>query len=231
MLVYAVPLLILGVSLIVAGITGKPVEVGNNKVPVAEKVWQRVVLGVLGAGLVSAGVLQLPQTSGTPNPRPSQSVDPTLTPTPSLTVSTPPVSVTPSPPSSSSCTKELAITAPANGTKIAKGGDGLEVDVTACGLQPGQTGWLFDYDTGDGTYNLDGGGPLITSNGVASFQNKPIGNQGDVNKDTRITLVLADTACSQALSALNLQSTGTGLTSFPAGCAIADQVDVYVTYP
>jgi len=73
----------------------------------------------------------------------------------------------------------------------------MNITVTACGLQPGETGWLFDYDTGDGTYNFDGnGGPVVTSDGQTQFTDCPHhddvdqGNNGQ-NDDTYRRFVIA----------------------------------------
>jgi hypothetical protein len=129
----------------------------------------------------------------------------------------------------SQCPHSLTITSPANGTVIANGNEGVDVKITACGLGVNQVGWLFDYDTGDGTYNFDGnGGPVVIANGKSAFLDQPIGNPGDINKLTIITLVLADASCNQTLA--QLQS-GSPPTTLPSSCQIASRVDVYVTYP
>lgn len=127
------------------------------------------------------------------------------------------------------CPHPLVITAPASGTKIANGAAGVIIKITACGLQTGEVGWLFDYDTGDETYNFDGnGGAVVTDDGQSTFTDTPIGNPGDIKKLTIITLVLADASCNQALT--QMQS-GPPPTSLPSSCLITSQSDVYVTYP
>jgi hypothetical protein len=129
----------------------------------------------------------------------------------------------------SRCHSPLTIVSPANGTDVADGNNGVEVKMAACDLKTNEVGWLFDYDTGDGTYNFDGnGGPIITTDGELRFADTPIGNPGDIHKLTVLTLVLADTSCNKSLS--QLQS-GPPPISLPSGCQITSQVDVYVTYP
>ena len=129
----------------------------------------------------------------------------------------------------SRCPHPLAITSPANGTKIAHGTAGVIVKITACGLGAGEVGWLFDYDTGDDSYNFDGnGGAIVTTDGESTFADSPIGNSGDINKLTIITLVLANASCNQALT--ELQS-GPPPTILPTTCLITSQINVYVTYP
>ncbi len=125
------------------------------------------------------------------------------------------------------CPAALTITSPASGTKIT-GHLGVTLDITACGLTSGQSGWLFDVDSGDGTYGLDGGGPIVTANGASTFTDAPIGSHGDVNEGVKLTLVLADSACSTALKGMNLQNTYP--TSLPSSCRIASQVLVIETY-
>lgn len=197
---------------------------------------RRSLLDQLSLGAVGvAAVLSI--SSCTSAVGPVRAVSPistigTLSPTP-LTISpmtsaaSIPTALTPSTPS---CAKTLTITAPTNGLKIENGGNGVEVDITACGLQQGDAGWLFDYDTGGETYNLDGnGGPIVTSNGSATFNDSPIGDSGDINKNTKITLVLANSLCTQALNQIDFQNAAP--THLPSGCQIEAQVDVYVTYP
>jgi hypothetical protein len=129
----------------------------------------------------------------------------------------------------SRCVRPLTITSPANGTVIADGKNGVEVKIAACGLKGGDVGWLFDYDTGDGTYNFDGnGGPIVTTDGESTFADTPIGNPGDTHKLTVLTLVLAGASCNRTLT--ELQS-GPPRTTLPSSCQVTSQIDVYDTYP
>jgi hypothetical protein len=130
-------------------------------------------------------------------------------------------------PKSVACPAPLTITSPIRGTKIT-GRTGATLDITACGLTSGQSGWLFDLDTGDGTYGLDGSGPIVTGNGTSTFTDAPIGAHGDVNEGVKLTLVLADSACSTALRGMGLQNTYP--TALPSSCQIASQVLVIETY-
>jgi hypothetical protein len=218
----------IGIVLLAAGIIGKGLEIFGVKIPALDRGWQQYGLMSVGAIALLLGVLHPYDHQN--NPRPCCPPPPTAS---SLTTEpVPSSSSTPSPlPSpSSTCARKLAITAPSSGATIADGSKGVQIDVTACGLQQGESGWLFDYDTGDGTYNFDGnGGPIVTQNGVATFSDVPIGNQGDSHKDTRITLVLASATCGREL--MTLQSAPQPPTSLPPDCLITGQVDVYVTYP
>lgn len=131
--------------------------------------------------------------------------------------------------SASRCPNPLTIVSPANGTDVADGNNGVEVKIAACDLKTNEVGWLFDYDTGDGTYNFDGnGGPIVTTDGESTFADTPIGNPGDIHKLTVLTLVLADASCNKTLT--QLQS-GPPPTTLPSGCQITSKVDVYDTYP
>jgi hypothetical protein len=217
------PLVVLGAVFMVAAIGGKGAEFQGLKIPHFDKLAQQIPVFFIGLLLLLLG---LSFTSGTRLPPPP----PTTVPTSSTPTVTPTPTETTPPPPTPSCGNELAITSPTSGTVVANGANGVSVGITACGLQPGETGWLFDYDTGDGTYNFDGNsGPIVTSDGDSSFTDRPIGDQGDVHKDTRLTLVLANVACAQTLD--TEQSASQSPTNLPTGCQITSQVDVYVTYP
>lgn len=231
--VYDQTLVIIGVCCIVAAAGGKGLEMANIRLPVLDRMWQQVTVGIVGVAVFVLGVIPPAQTTPTAMPTPSADATPTSPQTsdiPSAIIDT--AIIDSVPPPAPPCAKKLVITTPVSGAKVSNGNDGTDVEITACGLQAGQSGWLFDHDTGDGTYNLDGnGGPIVTSNGRTVFHDVPIGNHGDVNKDTKITLVLADAQCTRALNQMDLQNADTGPTSIPSGCQIMSQIDVYVTRP
>lgn len=128
------------------------------------------------------------------------------------------------------CPKTMTITSPVSGAVVANGADGENVDITTCDLPSGDTGWLFDYNSNAGTYTADGrGGAAVTANGKTTFSDNPIGDEGDSNAVTKITLVLADAACVRALDVM--ESAAEPPSTLPAGCRIMSQVDVSVTYP
>lgn len=122
------------------------------------------------------------------------------------------------------CPEPLTITSPRSGTKIV-GSTGVKLGISACGLTSGEAGWLFDYE--DGTYGLDNGGAVVTENGPMPFTDSPVGDPGDVDKDVKLTLVLAGATCNQALAALGQDAT---LVALPSSCKVADQIDVVETY-
>ena len=127
--------------------------------------------------------------------------------------------------SSTECDTPLAITSPTNGTKVV-GATGVDIAIGACGLTAGESAWLFDFD---GDYGLDGdGGPILTSNQTMTFDDAPIGAPGDVNENTKLVLVLADTDCTKALNAMDLENTQP--TSLPQSCQIASQVEIVETW-
>lgn len=127
----------------------------------------------------------------------------------------------------SSCPEPLTITSPKSGTKIV-GSTGVTLGITACGLTSGKTGWLLDYQ--DGTYGLDNGGAVVTQNGSTSFADSPVGDPGDVDSDVKLTLVLANATCGQALAALAALGQDASPATLPPSCKIADQIDVIETY-
>ena len=128
------------------------------------------------------------------------------------------------------CPKTMTITSPVNGAKVANGANGETVGITTCGLPSGDTGWLFDYDTHAGTYTADGrGGAAVTADGKTTFSDNPIGDQGESNDLTKITLLLADAACVRALNVM--ESAAEPPNHLPSSCQVMSQVDVSVTYP
>lgn len=127
----------------------------------------------------------------------------------------------------SACPKQLTITSPKNNAAIV-GHVGVDIDIEACGLIPGETGWVFDYSVDDGTFGLDGGGPVVTADGSTPFNDSPVGDKGDVDEDVKLTVVLADSACSTALGKMDLDNDTP--TALPSSCVIEDQVLVVETY-
>jgi hypothetical protein len=126
--------------------------------------------------------------------------------------------------SASSCPKQLTITSPKNGASII-GQTGVMIDIEACDLTAGETGWVFDYD---GTYGLDGSGAVVTTDGLTPFEDSPVGEAGDVDESVKLTVVLADAACTSALNAMDIANTYPS--SLPPSCIIEDQVQVLETY-
>jgi hypothetical protein len=123
------------------------------------------------------------------------------------------------------CAQPLTITSPANGTKIV-GKAGVTLTIVACGLTAGETGWLFDYQSG--TYGLDNGGPVVTGDGTSTFDDEPVGDPGDVDQEVTLTLVLANSACGTALEAIDFDDNPPAL--LPTACRIESQVAVSETY-
>ena len=125
----------------------------------------------------------------------------------------------------------MTITSPVNGAKVGNGADGENAfGITTCGLPSGDTGWLFDYNSNAGTYTADGrGGAAVTADGKTTFSDNPIGDEGDSNAVTKITLVLADAACVRALNVM--ESAAEPPSTLPPACQVMSQVDVSVTYP
>lgn len=109
----------------------------------------------------------------------------------------------------------MTIVRPVSGTKIT-GLDGVEVTITACGLTTGESGWLLDDDPGDGIYTFDGTCAAITADGTTTYNDTPVGSPGDVDYDTKLTLVLANIACITALDSMDLQRSQP--TSLPPTC-------------
>lgn len=184
-----------------------------------------IAVGIGGGWLVNrpdhSGVAIVPPSPTSSAPSPSALPSTSATSEPSATAT--PAASTPS----QGCPKPLTITSPSSGTSII-GSKGVEVGIAACDLAPGETGWLFDVDA-DGTFGLDGdGGPVVTADGPLQFDDVPVGNPGDVGEPTKLTLVLANTACATALKAINFDTNQP--TSLPAGCVIESQVPIVETY-
>lgn len=119
---------------------------------------------------------------------------------------------------------------------ISNGANGVVISGNACGLG-GDSGWLFDFDPGDGYYYDDIGGstptPVVQAGqiGIWRFPDSPIGDPGDQSKRYTITLVLASPACDKSLRSAPQIDGDYKVRAFPAGCSVVQKVDVYVTYP
>lgn len=173
-----------------------------------------VLVIALGAGTAIGLLISPSSSSNAGSSHGGEIVVPTLTPTPT-------------PSAASSCPESLTITSPKSGTKIV-GSTGVTLGITACGLTSGEAGWLLDYQ--DGTYGLDNGGAVVTQNGSTSFADTPVGDPGDVDADVKLTLVLANATCGQALAALAALGQDAAPATLPPSCKIADQIDVVETY-
>jgi hypothetical protein len=186
----------------------------------------------------SSGASQKPKASAAPvTPHPSRRPRHNPATSPPATALPPPATApAPAPAPSATCSAMLRITAPAEDAIIANGGNGVVVSGTACDLGS-DSGWLFDFDPQDGYYYDDYSGstpaPVVqpSQTGAWQFPDSPIGDPGDQNKLYVITLVLAPPSCARSLSSEPQIDGDYKLRTLPAECSIADQVDVYVTYP
>lgn len=79
-------------------------------------------------------------TSGATAPGTPATEDTTLTAPPT------PISSATSVPVPASCAHPLTATSPAAGADVV-GHEGVQIGITACGFQPGDTGWVFDIDS------------------------------------------------------------------------------------
>jgi hypothetical protein len=137
---------------------------------------------------------------------------------------------------SPACSKHLRIVTPPQKYRIADGNVGVDVRVDACDLN-GDTGWIFDFDpAGDQTYYLGGSfpfAPIAPSDGRWHVVDQGLGSPGDVNSPHIIYLVDASPLCDRALHAAKPDAEGNVIyKTLPAGCSVADSVDVtVVAYP
>lgn len=125
----------------------------------------------------------------------------------------------------------LSITAPNDGELI-RGREGVKLTGDACRLGE-NTGWIFDFDPAQNTYFASHHGspaPTITDDGQWRFNDTPVGDPGDTDKEYQIVVVLASPACSSALAALPLDDGDLFAEALPATCFIADEVTIVVTY-
>jgi hypothetical protein len=134
-----------------------------------------------------------------------------------------------------SCSRSLTFTYPPNGLVISDGGSGVKIRGTVCNLG-NDYAWLFEWDSQDRYYYADynGSGPsplALPPHGVWSFTDKPIGDQGDDQKEYLLTLVLASPSCNQELLQTQSIINNGRILQFPNGCQIVDQREVFVTYP
>jgi hypothetical protein len=132
------------------------------------------------------------------------------------------------------CAPSIKLTYPPNGKVIGNGAGGVNIKGTACGLGD-NSAWLFEWDSEDkyyyADYNGSGPSPLnLPTQGSWHFEDKPIGNPGDDQKEYILTLVLASTACNQALLQASTIISDGRILHLPTECRIVDQRDVYVSY-
>jgi hypothetical protein len=203
-------------------------EGGGDDSPVRDRFWKTHSGAVIIAATVTAvgAILAAIIGAAVVTYRPNQSPTPVAI-APSTRPTAPP---SPGPTANGRCTKKLIITSPVSGQIVSNGALGVVVMVRACGLT-GDTGWLFDYDPRDLTYTLDGTAPyrpVAGGDGTFSFDDQPIGDQGDTSTTHTVVLVQATASCAAELAA---KSGDVRLTSLPKGCDVADKVDVLVTYP
>jgi hypothetical protein len=136
------------------------------------------------------------------------------------------------------CSTNLEVTSPTAGQHVS-GAQGVEVTGTACGVNNGFTGWLFDYDINDEYYYMDyptgsrnNAAPIIVGNGGWAYNDAPIGSRGDKNQTYGIAVVLAPPTCTNELKRAKLDAAvDIKFKTFPPGCQVEDTVDVVVTYP
>jgi len=139
------------------------------------------------------------------------------------------------PSSALACSSALTLTSPANGTYIQNGANGIDVQGTTCDLG-NNSAWLFDWDSQDqyyyADYNGNSPGPLtVPVRGKWSFQDEPIGDPGDNQKEYVITLVSASPSCNHSILQSQSIQNNQNILRFPAGCKIVSKRVVYVSYP
>lgn len=125
--------------------------------------------------------------------------------------------------------KGLRITYPPPGTMVL-GSNGILVRGTARGLNPGESGWLFDSNSSLTDFSEDynpsaGQEPVVAGNYKWPFLDAPIGVPGDNGQTFAIVIVRATPACSKILGQR------TEFTRLPTGCHIDDQTEIIVNYP
>jgi len=189
--------------------------------------WPLVVSGFGVVMLIVAAVLVIVQPDSSPAASSASSSRVSEPPTNSTVSSSPRVGP--------SCGPGASLSSPSDNTYVQNGARGIVIRGSVCDLR-NKFAWLFDWDSHDKFYYFDypGGAPTpITtlSNGKWHFQDKPIGDSGDNQKEYIITLVTASPACNQALLEWSNVGDTYRLRKFPPGCHIVDQRVVYVTYP
>ena len=134
------------------------------------------------------------------------------------------------------CPRGAKISAPQAGQHVA-GLKGVEVKGLACGLRSGESIWMVEFDAYDGNYYLVynpdvGVHPVLSGNGSFAMEDQPIGDPGDDNKTYTISVILASKQCSTAIMAKRIDKDGNyTFKPLPAGCVVADQVDILETQP
>jgi hypothetical protein len=141
----------------------------------------------------------------------------------------------PIPTSSSSCNPGVSLTSPANNAYIKDGTSGVKIKGVVCGLGS-KSAWLFDWDSQDqyyyADYNSNTPSPLpLPTQGTWAFEDKPIGDSGDRQKEYILTLVVGSPACNQALLRSHSMINNQRVLHFPPGCQIVDKRVVYVSRP
>lgn len=150
-------------------------------------------------------------------------------PPPASSSSVPPptgTSPTPTPPK---CDRVVSLTEPENGAEI-DGVVGVKVKGSVCGLRPGESVWLFDYDAYDQNFYLvydpnSGPRPVATRNDVTFVMvDQPIGDPGDKQKVYTIKAVVASEGCGKKISETPPDPEENYVFhSLPDGCAVADE--------
>jgi hypothetical protein len=129
------------------------------------------------------------------------------------------------------CPKQVEINSPKAGEKV-DGIAGTEVTGTICGLESGESVWLFEHDSYDENSYLVydpnvGRRPVASQNGEFAIHDGPIGDPGDQLKQYSIIAVVASGQCRATITSKELDADGNYVfPSMPPGCKVADQVQI-----
>lgn len=91
-------------------------------------------------------------------------------------------------------------------------------------------GWLFDLDPENGHFYRAPETPYVTG-GTYTFDDSPIGDDGDDGKSYFVVLVAADEACNKTLVDTKPNSDGDYVfNQLPQGCTEVQRVELVVTF-
>jgi hypothetical protein len=218
MLTTQVVLIIAGVCFVAVAITGSGLFV---KVKIPElKVWSRLTLATVGAGLFASAFL-IPGVASHSSDQASSS--------PALTA---PINGSSSPQSPSSLPKEPVVSGPT--VRLSYPTKGASVPQAKGFVAKGivsQLGndslWLTDYDGG---YTVDNEA-TVNGDGTWSASDSDLGNPGEALPFyLTVRVILADPQCAATLQA-TYNTNSDYLTNLPGGCTVVGGVTVHVTTP
>ncbi|GAB1511148.1 hypothetical protein [Actinophytocola sp. KF-1] len=129
------------------------------------------------------------------------------------------------------CPHSVVVDEPENGQEV-DGTVGVAITGKVCGLMPGDTLWVFEFDPYDRNFYLVydpavGMRPVASRNGGFAIHDGPVGDPGDYRKRYEIVAAVGDQRCRREIESTAADQDGNYVfDTLPDGCRDITRVQI-----